>query len=229
MEFDELVKEVLTLDYKKRKKLLEKVTESIRETDQGRANFRKAFDEIYLNCAYALIEIPKAKEAYRLASYHFKRLDLIDEKAARAHYNAVCRAYEALNDRLFYARFAILSNLSEWLKLVSKLHRSEYKEEFARQPGGTRFDDNGQVIEVYSWWNDLSAIRSRAKECEKQAKSELKLYGNVTQLYYALDELLSSQGAQVSNDMSAGVDFLHFEDKTLTPELIYIPEKEGKK
>ena len=228
MEFEELVKAVLALDYKQRDKLLAKVTESIRQVNQGRANFRRAIDEIYLNCTHALIEIPKAKEAYRLASYRFKSLEIIDEKAAKTRYNEVCKAYETLNNRLDYARFAIKSNLSEWLKLVSRLHRSEYKEEFARQPGGSRFDENMQKIEVYPWWNDLSTIRLKAKECEKLAKSELKLFGNVTELYYKLDELLSSQGAPASNDQAAGFDYSKFEDKTLTPELIYIPEKRDK-
>ena len=228
MEFEELVKAVLALDYKQRDKLLAKVTESIRQDNQGRANFRQAFDEIYLNCAHALIEIPKAKEALRLASYRFKSLDPIEEKAARARYREVCKAYETLNNRLFYARGAILSNLIEWLKLISKLHKSEYKDEFIRQPGGSLFDDKGQIIEVYSWWNDLSAIRSKAKECEKQAKRELKLYGNVTELYYSLKELFSSQGAYYLNDINAGINYSDFEDITLTPELIYIPDKEAK-
>lgn len=229
MEFEELVKAVLALDYKQRDKLLAKVTESIRQDTQGRANFRQAIDEYYLNCASALREIPELKRVYRLASYHFKSLNPIEEKTARARYKEVCKAYETLNNRLDYARLAILTNLSYWLKLVGKLHRSNYKNEFVRNPERGRLDDNGQPIEVYPWWNDLSAIRSKAKECEKQAKSELKLYGNVTELYHNLNELFSSQGAYVSNDPSAGVDYSFFEDITLTPEQLYIPEKEGKK
>lgn len=226
MDFDDLLKAVLELNFREREKLLAEVSESIRKDALDSTDYQQIIDNLYFNSMNALREIPGAKESYLFASHRFKSLDLIEEETVRALYDEVCKAYEVLNERIDYARYAIRSDLPELLRLVNRIHRSEYKDKFVRQTGGRRFDEDGKEIEVFPWWNDLSAIRLKANECSKLAKRELTLYGNVTVLYHYLNELFCSQGANVNNDQATGMNYSLFEDKTLSPNMIYKPKFE---